>query len=146
MNYIDENLDNFEIMREIIMTERLIELAFENKRYWDLRRRNMFENDLGSNIKKLNGTRRSAWIVELNQDRITPEAFLSIRDQYDYSVPIVYNAYFKPGYAEERDTESPINYPQPKYNFFAIPQTNIDKNPLLEQTIFWGGTFDPYKE
>jgi len=146
MNYIDENLNNQDIMREIIMNERQIELAFENKRYWDLRRRNMFEYDLGPNLKKLNGSRRSAWIIELNQDRVTKEEFDLIRDQYDYSIPIVYNAYFRPGYEEYRDTESSINYPQPKYNFFAIPQTNLDKNPLLKQNIFWGGTFDPYQE
>lgn len=146
MNYIDENINNQEVMREIIMNERQIELAFENKRYWDLRRRNMFEFDLGPNVKKLNGTRRTAWIIELNQDRISKEEFDLVRDQYDYSIPIVYNAYFRPGYEEDRDTESPINYPQPKYNFFPIPQTNLDKNPLLKQNIFWGGTFDPYKE
>ena len=146
MDYIDANLDDRVIMREIIMTERQVELAFENKRHWDLRRRNMFEEDLGPNIKKLNGTARTAWRVELNEDRVTPERFLAIRDQYDYSQGIIYNAYFRSGYEVDLDTESPINYLQPQYNFYAIPQTNIDKNTNLEQTIYWGGTFDPLEE
>lgn len=146
MDYIDINLDNRILMREIIMTERQIELAFENKRHWDLRRRNMFEADLGPHIKRLNGTRRTGWKIELNEDRVTPERFLSIRDQYDYSTAIVYNAYFKSGYEDTLDTESPIDYPQPQYSFYAIPQTNLDKNSNLEQTIYWGGTFNPLDE
>lgn len=146
MAYINENIDDIEIMREIIMTERQVELAFENKRHWDLRRRNMFENDLGPNIKRLNGTRRVGWKVELNEDRVPPERMQNIRDDYDYSIPIIYNAYFKAGYEEMLDTQYPINYPQPQYNFYAIPQTNIDKNPVLEQTNFWGGAYDPLAE
>jgi hypothetical protein len=145
MAYIDENLNDQTIMREIIMTERQIELAFENKRYWDLRRRNMFENDLGPNIKKLNGTRRTSWIIEL-QASVVKEQFDLERDIREFDKPAGYNKYFKPGYEENLDTESPFNYPQPKYNFFGLPQTNIDKNPLLEQTLYWGGTFDPFLE
>ncbi|KPK82928.1 MAG: hypothetical protein AMS27_13625, partial [Bacteroides sp. SM23_62_1] len=40
-----------------VINERRIELAYENKRHWDLRRRNWFAEDYGS-VKKLNGTRR----------------------------------------------------------------------------------------
>lgn len=39
---------NTDDLREAIIRERQIELAFENKRFWDLRRRNMFSTDLGA--------------------------------------------------------------------------------------------------
>jgi hypothetical protein len=147
MAYVDANENNQTIMREIIMNERAVELAFENKRHWDLRRRNMFEEDLGPNVKKINGTRRCGWRVELNQNASrTPEYMLSIRDGIDLSSTFNYNTYFKHGYRDTLDTQYPINFPQPMYNFYAIPQTNIDKNPNLEQTSYWGGTFDPLAE
>jgi hypothetical protein len=149
MGYIDENLNNREIMREIIMTERQIEMAFENKRHWDLRRRNMFVNDLGSNIKKLNGTYRYGWRIEVNQERFTPEyAELAREDKtlWDLSKSNVYRVVFNVNYADTLDTESPINFLQPKYNFYPIPVENTDKNPNLEQSIYWGGSFDPLKE
>lgn len=146
MGYIDENLSDKVIMREIIMTERQIELAFENKRHWDLRRRNMYEEDLGPNIKKLNGTRRCGWKVQLNEARVTPERFLTIRDGLDFSQAIVYNAYFLPGTVDTLDTQYAINFPQPKYNFYPFQNENTLKNPELEQSIYWGGTFDPFEE
>jgi hypothetical protein len=146
MGYIDEHLNDRVIMREIIMTERQIELAFENKRHWDLRRRNMYEEDLGPNIKKLNGTRRCGWKVQLNEARVTPERFLAIRDGLDFSQAIVYNAYFLPGTVDTLDTQYAINFPQPKYNFYPFQDENVLKNPELEQSIYWGGTFDPFEE
>jgi starch-binding outer membrane protein, SusD/RagB family len=147
MAYIDANINKQDIMREIIMNERQIELAFENKRHWDLRRRNMFENDLGPNVKKLNNTRRCGWRVALNESPSrTPDYMLNIRDGLDFNLAIVYNTYLKSGRRDTLDTQSPINYLQPKYNFYAIPQTNLDKNPNLEQTNYWGGTFDPLAE
>ncbi|MBN2609996.1 MAG: RagB/SusD family nutrient uptake outer membrane protein [Bacteroidales bacterium] len=146
MGYIDENLTDKTIMREIIMTERQVELAFENKRHWDLRRRNMYENDLGPNIKKLNGTRRTGWKVLLNEARVDPVRFLTIRDGVDFSLAPVYNAYFKQGVEDSLDTQYAINFPQPKYNFYPFANENMLKNPELEQNIFWGGTFDPYEE
>jgi hypothetical protein len=146
MGYIDENLNDRVTMREIIMTERQIELAFENKRHWDLRRRNMYEEDLGPNIKKLNGTKRCGWKVQLNEARVTPERFLTIRDGLDFSQAIVYNAYFLPGKIDTLDTQYAINFPQPKYNFYPLMNENTLKNPELEQNIFWGGTFDPFEE
>jgi starch-binding outer membrane protein, SusD/RagB family len=147
MAYIDAHIDNRILMREIIMNERQVELAFENKRHWDLRRRNMFQYDLGPRIKRLNGTQRTGWRIELNESPLrTPAYMVTVREGLDLGIPIVYNTYFLPGYSIILDTQYPINYPQPQYNFYAIPQTNLDKNPLLEQTNYWGGTFDPLEE
>jgi hypothetical protein len=143
-------------MREAIIRERQVELAFENKRYWDMRRRNMFVDDLGT-IKALNGTyRMGRW--EILDDTKAESDMLMFRDGvwvdgttnlYDRlnhaSNDIGYNNFFAPGMVQ-MDTKQTVDYPQPKYNFFAIQQTNLDKNLNLEQTSYWGGTFDPLAE
>ncbi|MDR1022242.1 MAG: RagB/SusD family nutrient uptake outer membrane protein [Prevotellaceae bacterium] len=134
-----------EAMREAIMRERQVELAFENKRYWDLRRRNMFEKPLGENTPALNGTRRLMWEEKLGST-YTENQFKNMRDGFEENFN--YATYFdRPRLDTTKlDPKQAISYPQPKYNFFAIPQTNLDKNPNLEQTSGWGGTFDPLAE
>jgi hypothetical protein len=146
MGYIDRHINDRNIIREVIMTERQVELAFENKRHWDLRRRNMFENDLGPTIKKLNGQRRTGLKVLLNEGRITPQSMILNRDNINFTSTIIYNSYFLMGTEYNIDTQYPIDFPQPKYNFYAIPQTELNQNPNLEQTKEWGGTFDPLEE
>ncbi|MDR0711377.1 MAG: RagB/SusD family nutrient uptake outer membrane protein [Prevotellaceae bacterium] len=139
-------------MREAIMRERQVELAFENKRFWDLRRRNMFMSDLGS-IKALNGTVRNRYIEELNLSITTESGFKNIRNttNFDGDDNSYYNSYFyntsTPAREDPLDTKQAINYQQPKYNFYAIQKTNLDKNPNLQQTTGWSeGTFDPLAE
>ena len=146
MDYIDKNLNEREIMREIILTERQIELAFENKRYFDLRRRNMFSEDLGPNIKKLNNTTRSEYRIILNEEGTSADEMLLIRDVLDFTNVRQYNNSFVRRYPYNLDDYSPINYPQPQYNFLPIQKENIEKNPNFEQTIYWEGTFDPLEE
>jgi len=149
MGYIDANLNNKDIMREIVLTERQIELAFENKRHWDLRRRNMFTNDLGPNIKKLNGTFRYGWRIELNQIRFPDyNEFVLQRDAgvFPFNTALYYKQTFNVNYADTLDTEYAISFLQPDYNFYPLPLDDISKNPNLEQTIYWGGNFDPFDE
>ncbi|ALJ01636.1 hypothetical protein DC20_21435 (plasmid) [Rufibacter tibetensis] len=122
-------------MREAIMLERQIEFAFENKRYWDLRRRNLFE-------KKLNGTRRLG-IRTILKRQYSHASFLSIRDTVKLDTK--FGTYFtvEPWL---KDDQSAINYPQPKYNFFAIPKSILDRSPAVKQTQGWdNGSFNPYE-
>lgn len=151
MGYITENVSR-DTMREAIMRERQVELAFENKRYWDLRRRNMFAEDLGS-LKALNGTHRNRYIEQLTPAAATETEFKKIRDATNFngSSNLTYNTYFysatDPPREDPLDTKQAINFQQPKYNFFAIQKTNLDKNPNLQQTAGWSnGTFDPLAE
>ena len=45
----------------------------------------------------------------------------------------------------QMDADYIINFEQPKYNFFAIPQNILDRSILVEQTEGWAnGTFNPY--
>jgi starch-binding outer membrane protein, SusD/RagB family len=144
-DYIYRHQNDVKVMREIIMNERQVELAFENKRFWDLRRREMYTNDLGYFYKKLNGRYRNQWVILL-KSTVSPDEMTSERDgltdlikQADITE---YKAYFKSGYAEPLDTKYSIRY-QTKYDFFPMPQTELDKNENLEQSKAWGGTFDP---
>ncbi|MCH7408090.1 RagB/SusD family nutrient uptake outer membrane protein [Belliella sp. DSM 111904] len=121
---------------DAIMHERQIELAYENKRYWDLRRRNLFE-------QQLNGTRRHGIITRLKAG-INPVEFEVIRDQIDLEND--YDQYFEME-LWVKDQQFVINYPQPQYNFFGIPQNVRDRSPEVEQTILWeNGTFDPLRD
>jgi hypothetical protein len=143
-------------MVEAVMRERQIELAFENKRHWDLRRRNLFINDLG-NIKKLDGTRRHGIQVLLDTTYIRTFYPAIKKDSlYTYFARYMrdtiswdkfYNKYFITQYGWERDGID-INYLQPKYNFFYISQDDLNKNVNLQQTINWADAdyFDPLAE
>jgi len=118
---------------DAVMLERQIELAFEDKRYWDLRRRNLF-------AQQLNGTRRMGIITRLKPG-INPTDFAAIRNSIDMDTE--YDQYFTME-LWVKDQQFAINYPQPLYNFFGIPQNIIERSPSLEQTMGWeNGTFNP---
>lgn len=140
-------------MRDAILLERRIELAFEAKRSADLRRRRMYNT--------LNGTFRKGYFIDktaafdaldpsdqILDDRKVLEAGV-LDGSIDLNDPTVYNTYFTTVLTSlERDGNTTddgiaINYLD-QYYFFDLPQSAIDKNPKLEQTQGWpGGTFDP---
>ncbi|WP_022823645.1 RagB/SusD family nutrient uptake outer membrane protein [Hymenobacter norwichensis] len=123
-------------MFEAILYERQIELAFEGKRFWDLRRWRKMES--------LNGKRREGLVVTLKTTGI-PSDFATNRD--NLNIDFVYDNYFTLS-TKVLDGTTAAAYPQgiqwkPEYYFFAIPQQAIDNNPLLIQNNTWGGAFDP---
>lgn len=104
-------------MKDAIKTERFIELCFENKRFWDLRR--------WRQLNLLNGTRRHAFV---------PYA-LNVNDP---SLGFVYKL-------ENNDVQQALKYTD-NYYFLPIKRTEIYNNPNLKQTLGWeDGTFDPLK-
>lgn len=119
-------------MQDAIMLERRVELAFENKRYWDLRRNMLFES-------QLNGTRRTGLRIALK----APTAqWLAIRDTVNLDAR--YPEFFTQTVVNQ-DTQQPINW-KANYYFFAIPPSHLQLNSKLQQTVGWaGGTFDPLK-
>jgi hypothetical protein len=129
-------------MFDAILYERQIELAFEGKRFWDLRRWKKMET--------LNGKRREGLIITLKTTGV-PADFANTRDNLD--LDFVYTNYFTLTTTPTSniptvrvlDTANgfPINW-KPEYYFFALPQQSIDNNPKLAQTNGWpGGSFDP---
>lgn len=118
-------------MRDAIMNERKIEFAFENKRFWDLRRHRMFESTL-------NGTRRTGLRTTLKPGVTKAQINALSMAQVDAN----YTQYFDQQVIT-LDTQFPINW-KPEYYFFAIPTSTLQLNSKLKQTNGWsGGSFDP---
>jgi hypothetical protein len=120
---------------EAILHERQVELAFEGKRFWDLRRWKLFENTL-------NGKRRSGVTINLKTSEISASDFALRRDAM--SLDSVYKNYLEI-VPNQLDTKYAINW-RPEYYFFAIPSPALANNARLEQNVGWpSGTFDPLK-
>lgn len=163
-----------EELLEAVLLERKLELAFENKRHWDLRRRNMFINDLGG-TPKLNGSRRHGIIVQIDTayifsldpglhyrydtviNKITGDTTIvtlnpdtAIVHFHEHIADTVmdmslsHDRYFDILFNTDMDPAE-INFIQPKYNFYFIPENEMEKNANLRQTINWTSVdpFDP---
>jgi len=124
-------------MRDAVMFERKIELAYEGKRFWDLRRRRLFESEL-------NGTRRHGFLVHV---KISEDEWNTLKASMTSDGLIDYLAqHYTEIFDDEvklTDTQFDIDW-KPEYYFFAIPTEQLQLNSKLEQTMGWsGGTFDP---
>lgn len=141
-------------MRDAILLERRIELAFEGKRSQDLIRRRLIED--------LNGTERMGYFIErtaafdalvadgsLLDDRIAFENSV-LTGSIDLDDRATYDTYFTvTAYSVEENSDVPgqngtdINF-DTRYYFFDIPENILLRNDQLENTQGWpGGTFDP---
>ncbi len=117
-------------MIDAIMLERKLELSFEGKRYWDLRRRRLFEAEL-------NGKVRHGVLPKLN---IPEEEFNKIKDTADFDNN--YATYFRDSLVI-LDKNFAIDF-KDNYYFYAIPNKYLETNSKMEQTQGWsGGTFNP---
>lgn len=156
-----------EALRELIMNERFIEFAYENKRYWDLRRRKMFTEDLGPNTPKLNGTKRYGLII----DAAGPwKSVVRAAGEYrgwrriDTAVVLGHVDIEREGDATKyfagvlkemdanlaifgREDESAVFNYLDIYYFFPLSDQVIRRSKAIEQTKGWlYGTFDPLAE
>jgi starch-binding outer membrane protein, SusD/RagB family len=153
-------------MLDAIMNERFIEFAFENQRYWDLRRRMMYTRDLSPTTKKLNNSRRTGWEIwtavlptkppkdmldslELAdaQGKLYKNKIVFTKDNYyrffDPDLKTFdLNRVGNPNPANPRSSLG-INY-LPEYYFQPIGTDRFSNSKNLLQTIGWGyGTYDP---
>jgi hypothetical protein len=117
--------------RQAIVDERFIEFAFENKRFWDLRRWRIYKSTMEGLADKYRHGLRVEWTGSTASRPIGLENINTIWNQF---------------------TAAPVNDVMPitmlaedKYSFFGIPQTYLDRNSKIEQNNTWGGTFDPLK-
>lgn len=149
-------------LREVIMVERQVEFAFENKRYWDMRRRKMFREDVGTYVTKLNGRQRHSlyyaakgkWGREITDPNSPYKGWLHIDTaltlgHLDLNDPASFNNYFS-STVRNLDTyagvSTLIDYKE-LYDYFAVPSSMLQKSPAVEQTLGWiNGTFDPLAE
>lgn len=122
-----------EEMREAILHEKYIEMAFEGHRFWDLRRHRMLDRldgmrKYGVMALKVNGRTYDQVIQE---DLEAAKNYSLLPNDFYYEVV-------------ELITTGPEEMSMPdKYYFFPIQLSHIDLNPKLEQNVGWGGTFDP---
>jgi len=144
---------------ELTMNERRVEFAFEGKRFNDLRRRNMFTNNLGSYILKLNGWKKSGsgFTIGLKNLALDSTMFMTPSRRDTIKVENLYK-YFTMTAKSSGPLVKSINYiavTDPtalqttmtgNFNFFDIPQNIITRSPALEQTIGWpNGKFNPFE-
>lgn len=102
-------------MRQAIIDERRVELCFENKRFWDLRRWRL--------LSLLDGNRRHALESDIKVPGDVTQGFTTT--------------------VQVEDVLQPLSMPS-TYYFLPILRTELRNNPKLEQTQGWeNGTFDP---
>jgi len=117
-----------------VMKERQIELAFEGKRFWDLRRRKLLETTL-------NGKRRMGVTIALKNTGTNTDYILASRDaSASTNLDALYTASFTVT-TKQLDTYN-ISY-QPGVYFFGIPTVSLNNNINLKQNNTWSGPFDP---
>lgn len=142
---------------ELVMNERFIELAFENKRFFDLRRRNMFTEDLGPNIKHLNNEYPMTWAINYSYISSSPsklKAFEEVRDgmSMDDVSEVMKAAQVSPtvtandvAYRAYPDSTSLMEAaPHGSYNFFDISSDILLRSPAIKQTLGWNKAGEEY--
>lgn len=152
-----------------VINERKVEFAYENKRFHDLRRWLLFNDDFGTctrlNQTPIEGSRRLGYYTYakldantlyesqggtdpfkgatapvINRDATTyPSGVNNYAEYVDY----LYDNHFE---VRVRDNIDPTGFTFKWYNeyyFFGIYQEILDTAPYLQQTQGWGGSFNP---
>lgn len=130
---------------EVVMNERKIELAFENKRFWDARRRNMFNEALGQYTPQLNGTQRLRVRISVASGYTAADINALKRDEIDMAD---YDKYFNAPTKAAEATAQRLAIPE-AYNFFDLPLNIRSRSQTLKQTSGWENpgedAFNPYE-
>lgn len=126
---------------DAVLFERRIELAFEGKRFWDMRRRMMFsEPDYKGYTRRrieieLTDAKKSLSLYELANEFAAGggDNKLNSLTYFDYFKTVVVDIDNKFQWDVEEN-----------HYFFALPKRHLEQNRQLEQTMGWNdGTFDP---
>ncbi|MBE7169405.1 MAG: RagB/SusD family nutrient uptake outer membrane protein [Williamsia sp.] len=133
-------------MLTAIINERRIEFAFEGKRYDDLRRTKLWTTLNGTYRQKLVFAIKAPYVATTNTatannlNGFVPGTSTYLRDTINLNT----DSYAKIFTVTVANLEStPINF-KPEYYFYAIPTSNITRDPNMKQTNGWGtGGFDP---
>lgn len=152
---------------EACINERKVEFAYENKRFHDLRRWLLFNDDFNTctrlNQTPMEGSRRQGYYTFAKRDASTfytgfPDPFKGAsasiinRDATTYPagvnsypeyVDYLYDNHFE---VQVRDDIDPTNFTFKWYNeyyFFGIYPQLLETAPYLQQTQGWGGSFNP---
>ena len=155
------------------INERKVEFAYENKRFWDLRRWLLFNNDFGTCTRlaqtPIEGMRRQGLFFIAQKAGAnyvgTADPFIPVNGvapvadrnptvyptgvtNYDQYVDYFYTNFIKVVVKDNVDPTT-ANWKFKWYNqyyFFGIPANALNTAPYLGQTLGWSGgqsTFDP---
>jgi len=128
-------------MRDLIINERMVEFAFENKRNSDLRRTRRMHLLTGSMqtvaFDVVNGDNTREILEEID-----PATGLRFRESLDVNDKDTYLTYFRP-YTLNTPNYGP--YAVPEFHvFYTFHNDFVNKGANIEPTVGWaGGTFDP---
>ena len=123
-------------MREAILAERNIELAFEGHRFWDLRRLRMLDRLDGKTKHGVEAiaVKDNGAEMTLTEGRELASGYSLTEENFKYQVLQVPRSGVQTSVLPEN------------YYFFPIQKAVLDRNNQLEQNEGWGGTFDPTLE
>ncbi|WP_294618467.1 RagB/SusD family nutrient uptake outer membrane protein [uncultured Bacteroides sp.] len=126
---------------DAVLFERRIELAYEGKRFWDMRRRMIFSEPEYKGYAReiieisLTDAKKDLTLSELVKDFASGSGDNKLNT-------VAYFDYFKT-IVTKLDNKFQWDVEDNHY-FFAIPKKHLEQNPNLEQTKGWNdGTFDP---
>jgi hypothetical protein len=128
-----------------ILTERLREFSYENKRFWDIRRYRLYTDGFSDGSGKLNGKKLHGIRHDLKSpfNASTPEQLDAIDIQTTEGIA-AYFALFN-DQVRELNNMPEISVPENHY-FLRIIREHRITNSNLEQTSGWdNGTFNPYE-
>ncbi|HTM99751.1 MAG TPA: RagB/SusD family nutrient uptake outer membrane protein [Pedobacter sp.] len=112
-------------IRTAYQEERFVEFAFEGKRWDDLRRWKRFD--------LLRGKQRHGLAVTLKPGTADPAPMDDINQ--------VYNKF---NYTVITTDAANLSIPDKMY-IYGLPYSFLSRNPKLQQTNTWGGSFDPFQ-
>src|SRR5690606_7835626 len=140
-------------MRELLLNERMVEFAFENKRNSDLRRTRNWHKLSGETLQTIivvvehdegasnAGELRNQMIARLQAN--DPDTGRPFRDGIDMNDRDEYLQYFKPRRVVQPANFMPIDIPE-HHIFYTFHNDFVWRGEGVEPTIGWeGGTFDP---
>jgi hypothetical protein len=119
-------------MRMALLDEKRIEFSFEGKRFWDISRHRLFTSSLHG-ITKLGCLATLKEGIDFDDAEAEAKAYTLHSNAFSYSFPDIELMYNK-------NAENIMHRPDEQY-FFPISKSEIEKNPNLEQTEGWGGSF-----
>lgn len=134
----------------VVLNERRIELAYEGKRYYDLRRWKLFETVMNNTVKQRVGVTfllapngsGSDYLADTRDALVNSMGLDSVYDKYfSYAPMIISNSKSTLGELKYLDS-APINFQTADY-FFGFPLGALQSDPNLQQNNTWGGSFDP---
>jgi hypothetical protein len=136
------NVTGTAAVRTLILNERMVEFAFENKRNSDLRRSRTMHQLTGSLQKVEFQLVRSSDKAVLEAP-ITPGSTTLFRETIDFSNKANFNNYFRVAFVNVSGSYGPYAFPEFHY-FYTFHNDFVNNGNNILPTIGWaGGAFDP---